>query len=138
MTDWLDITALHQLPLSIQQGVELHRAIDTFTDRHPAVRQITSILRPTLKKYSPVGADLVLDFLLAHHWYRYHNCSFSDFCSDMYRTLMEASRFLPDPIDLRIRKMVKYQWLNKAPISSSWTPTLINMDKRARFPSKFH
>ncbi len=137
VTDWIDIAATDTFPMSIQQGMSLHRAIDAFTDQHPAVREMNALIRPILRKYSPVGSDLIIDFLLAHHWYRFHNCSYSSFCSDIYSQLLACSSAFSPLISERILKMVEYRWLNIQPNSSSWSQTLVNMDKRAQFPSNF-
>lgn len=137
VTDWIDISLADKFPMDIQQGMSLHRAIDAFTDQHPVVREMNVLLRPILRKYSPVGSDLVIDFLLAHHWYRFHNCSYREFCSDMYSQLLACAPAFPPFISQRIRKIVAYRWLNAKPDSTSWVRTLVNMDKRAQFPSNF-
>jgi len=136
-TDWMDISATDTFPMRIQEGMRLHRAIDAFTDQHPAVREMNALIRPILRKYSPVGSDLIIDFLLAHHWYRFHNCSYSAFCSDMYSQLLACSSAFSPLIAERIQKMVEYRWLHTQRNSTSWTRTLVNMDKRAKFPSNF-
>ncbi len=137
VADWIDILDYSSLSKEIQIGIELHRAIDSFTDHHPAVREMNRLLRPLLHKYSPVGSDLIIDFLIAHHWYRFHNCSYTAFCSDMYIQMEISKIYFPDLIATRISKMVGYRWLDNKQDSKSWQYTLLNMDKRARFPSNF-
>ena len=137
VADWIPHADLSEFSEDIRHGFQRHRAIDSYTDAHPAVREMNRLLRPTVKKYSPVASDLIIDFLLAHHWYRYHNCTYEAFCSDMYVQLKAASTSFPPLVSQRLEKLVRYQWLNNKRDSLSWQHTLKNMDKRARFPSNF-
>lgn len=137
VADWIDVAALPQLSSEILRGIKLHRAIDHFTDHHPAVREMNTILRPTLRKYSPVGSDLIIDFLIAHHWYLFHNCSYSSFCADMYIQIHATKSEFPPIISDRLNRMLSHRWLDRKQDSQSWKYTLLNMDKRARFPSNF-
>ena len=46
-------------PDSIQKGILLHRGIDTFTDRHPIVRQSTARLHTKYSHYSGIIVDIM-------------------------------------------------------------------------------
>jgi acyl carrier protein phosphodiesterase len=137
VADWIEASDLPQLSSEVLRGIELHRAIDHFTDHHPAVREMNTILRPTLRKYSPVGSDLIIDFLIAHHWYLFHNCSYSSFCSDIYIQINESKEEFSPIIHDRLNRICRHRWLDRKQDSESWKYTLLNMDKRARFPSNF-
>src|SRR5690606_39712177 len=52
------------LPERIQQGIMLHRAIDTYTDKHPTVRQSTKRLHQNYSHYSGVIVDIFYDHFL--------------------------------------------------------------------------
>jgi acyl carrier protein phosphodiesterase len=121
----------------IQKGIHLHQKMDNFTDSHLAVKEINTCLRPILRKYSPVGSDLLIDFFLAHHWYRFHNCSYIDFCKDVYAQLVNCQDKFPKQVALRFQKMGEGQWLNTLPSSQSWSRILKNMDGRAQYKSNF-
>ena len=54
-----------QFPLGIQQGILLHRAIDSFTDAHPIVRKSTKRLHKKYGHYSGVIVDILYDHFLA-------------------------------------------------------------------------
>src|SRR5215471_3876269 len=49
--------ALSQLSPEVARGVELHRAIDTFTDSQPLVAQSKNRLRPKYRHYAGVIVD---------------------------------------------------------------------------------
>jgi acyl carrier protein phosphodiesterase len=48
----------------IQQGMNLHRAIDTFTDDHAVTKEAKQIFRPHYRLYAGAFIDVVYD----HYW----------------------------------------------------------------------
>ncbi|HUB59054.1 MAG TPA: ACP phosphodiesterase [Puia sp.] len=52
-------------PPAIQAGITLHRAIDTFTDGHPAIHRAKSCFRADYGLYSAPLTDVALDHFLA-------------------------------------------------------------------------
>ena len=54
-----------QFPKTIADGIRLHRAIDSFTDGHPLVRQGVDRFRSTQGRYAHVVIDAVYDHVLA-------------------------------------------------------------------------
>ena len=49
----------------IQQGMNLHRAIDTFTDEHAVTKEAKEIFRPHYRLYAGAFIDVVYDHYLA-------------------------------------------------------------------------
>lgn len=52
-------------PLSIQKGIQLHRAIDEFTDFHPVTSEAKELFRPHYRLYAGPFVDIVYDHFLA-------------------------------------------------------------------------
>ncbi len=50
---------------AIQTGIQLHRAIDEYTDNHPVTAELKSFFRPQYRLYSGAFADIVYDHFLA-------------------------------------------------------------------------
>ena len=50
----------------IQKGIALHRAIDDFTDFHPATYNAKSYFRKEYRLYSGAFVDIVYDHFLAN------------------------------------------------------------------------
>jgi len=50
----------------IQKGIRLHRAIDEFTDAHPATKQLKEFFRPDYRLYAGAFADVAYDHFLAN------------------------------------------------------------------------
>jgi acyl carrier protein phosphodiesterase len=54
------------LPMEIQKGIKLHRAIDTFTDAHPVVHQAKRFFSPMVRLYAGAFVDVSFDYFLAN------------------------------------------------------------------------
>jgi len=101
-----------QLVPSIVEGVYLHRAIDSYTDNHLSVREMTSFFRPHFGKYSGVVVDVLLDKLLSEVWSSLFSEDFSTFCRSIYKTIQDGRDFLPPKPALIMGQMVSSDWLS--------------------------
>lgn len=63
--------ALGELPANWAAGVELHRRIDSFSDRHPAVLGLLERLDSPWRRYGGVIFDVLFDHMLIRHWSRF-------------------------------------------------------------------
>ena len=128
--------ALIKFDNEIIKGVELHRAIDEFTDNHLIVHESKDRLRPKYRHYAAVIVDVFYDHFLAAHWKEFHHRSLEDFASDTYSTIESFSPILP----LRFKQMFPYMingnWLvNYAKISGVHR-ALSGMASRSPYDSK--
>ena len=87
--------ALAGLDAPIAAGVELHRAIDEFTDNHEVVHNSKKRLRPKYRHYAGVIVDVFYDHFLAVNWKKFHHQTLADFARDTYATLQHFSNALP-------------------------------------------
>jgi acyl carrier protein phosphodiesterase len=53
-------------PDDIQKGIRLHRAIDTFTDAHPAIAEAKQVFRPHYRLYAGAFVDVAFDYFIAN------------------------------------------------------------------------
>src|SRR3954470_8758842 len=79
--------ALQGFDKEIIKGIELHRAIDEFTDTHSVVTQSKNRLRPKYRHYSGVIVDVFYDHFLAKYWSQYHHDPLEDFADHIYKTM---------------------------------------------------
>jgi len=93
-----------QFPLGIQQGILLHRAIDSYTDAHPIVRKSTKRLHKKYSNYSGVIVDILYDHFLAKNWTQYHSIPLHKYTENFYNLI--NSNF--DRLTPRIQKMMPY------------------------------
>ena len=122
---------------SIQEGVRLHRQIDTYTDKHPLVRKGVRRLQPYHRKYAPVVIDIIFDHLLAKNWALYSGQSLDLFANNIYDVLNHRMEELPDKLKKRLPGMIAANWLQAYETKEGMLITLKQMDRRTSFPSNF-
>ncbi len=103
--------ALSKFDPAIIRGVELHRAIDEFTDGHPIVRESKGRLRATYRHYAGVIVDVFYDHFLAINWAQYHRESLGKFVEDTYRALESFSPIFPTGFKRMFPYMRSGNWL---------------------------
>lgn len=83
-------------PGKIQQGILLHRDIDSFTDSHPVFLDTVQILRPVFDRYSGIMTDMYFDYFLASDFEKYsEGTSLSCFATDFYLSALLNYPWLP-------------------------------------------
>lgn len=103
--------ALRKYDAQVVRGVELHRAIDEFTDTHPVVRESKDRLRPKYRHYAAVIVDVFYDHFLAANWSLFHTAPLKDFVAETYNTLSAFSSTLPLPFQRMLPHMIAGNWL---------------------------
>lgn len=98
-------------PTGIQQGIMLHRAIDTFTDAHEATKEAKEVFRPHYRLYSGAFVDVVYDHFLATDSTEFSESSLFDFSQQVYSTLDEQVKWLPERFALMFPFMKEHNWL---------------------------
>ena len=124
------------LDAGILVGIKRHQAIDSYTDQHAAVDEMMKLLRPFQGKYTPVVADVLMDFILSKFWNDYHPRPIEEFCQEKYILVNTNLVYLPERLYPRIGRMVGHQWLESCKTRERMEQTLIMLSKRAAFENK--
>ncbi len=111
LADFIDNKAVANLPPDIKKGVAMHRQIDSFTDKHPMVKQGARRLHASHGKYAPVILDVFHDFLLAQNWGRYSSLTLPEFARGVYEVLLRHLDIMPTMLHDRLPRMVADDWL---------------------------
>lgn len=82
-------------PSDIAKGIQLHRAIDDYTDHHPAVCEVVHRLQPEFGRYSGVLLDICFDYLLASRFESFSGGSLRKYTRNFYLSLLINYRYLP-------------------------------------------
>ncbi|HRJ31128.1 MAG TPA: ACP phosphodiesterase [Cyclobacteriaceae bacterium] len=127
---------LEQFEPGIARGIELHRAIDEFTDSHPIVAKSKNRLRPGYRHYSAVIVDMFYDHLLAKNWDHYYDEFLPDFAERTYRTIESFDAILPTPVKFMLPYMTKGNWLVNYARLEGIERALSGMARRSRHESK--
>lgn len=122
--------ALELYPESIQQGIRIHRAIDSFTDTHHIFQQGTARLHANYGKFAPVIMDIFYDHLLAQHWSDYNQQSLKDFSKEQYRLLTKHKLLMPDVTRKWLRYIKMENLLVNYASEAKIEQVLKRMDKR--------
>jgi acyl carrier protein phosphodiesterase len=95
----------------IQQGIFLHRAIDTFTDAHAVVRKSKRRLHARYRHYDGVIIDIFYDYFLAKKWESYSEIPLDVYTSSINKLFDEIKRDLPLKSQQFIKYMIEYNIL---------------------------
>ncbi|ARV13671.1 ACP phosphodiesterase [Polaribacter sp. SA4-12] len=88
----------------IQQGIFLHREIDTFTDAHEVVRKSKRRLHERYRHYDGVIIDIFYDYFLAKNWSDY-----SAIPLDVYtETINDLFRKIAEKLPIKSQNFIKY------------------------------
>lgn len=125
-------------PIGIQKGIILHRAIDTFTDAHPIVRQSTKRLHQNYGHYSGIIVDILYDHFLAKNWSIYSKVPLSEFVTKFYELLKDNFNLLPMRIQKMMPFMIADNWLLSYATIPGISKILYQMDYRTQNKSKMN
>jgi acyl carrier protein phosphodiesterase len=136
--DFVRRSQMTQLPPAIQNGIALHHDIDRITDSHPAVRDMTDLMRADHARYAPVVVDILMDHILARQWRVFvPEISYPDFTRWVYALIREHLDALDSQLALRLRHMATHRWIDDYHTTGKLRDVLRRMDNRASFPSHF-
>ncbi len=123
-------------PERIKKGIELHRAIDDFTDHHPITDDSKARLRPKYRKYSGVIVDLYYDHFLAKNFELYSDIPLLEYTRRTYTILIDNQDVLPDKVKEFLPFMIERNWLNNYATIEGIGRTLTGLSKRVSFENK--
>jgi acyl carrier protein phosphodiesterase len=127
-----------QFEPKIVKGIELHRAIDEFTDRHPVVLQSKIRLRPKYRHYAGVIVDIFYDHFLSKYWRNYHTLPLTEFAANTYSALKDHYPILPDNVKSILPYMIKDNWLVNYGHLNGIGQALRGISRRTRYDSKMN
>lgn len=133
--DFMSNKEVALLPGAYQNGVELHRLIDSFTDNHEEVKKCTSLLHPTQGKYAPVVIDIFFDYILYHQWDKYSKFSFPEFKTKSYQIIKTHLEVFPERAAKIALAMANGDFLESYTSIEGLTFTFHRLEKRLKFPS---
>ncbi|NLP56642.1 ACP phosphodiesterase [Lutibacter sp. B1] len=117
-------------PKEIQQGIILHRNIDTFTDTHPIVRKSKHRLHERYKHYDGIIIDIFYDYFLAKNWNDYSEIPLNVYASNIYQLLKNESTVFPPKMQQILQYMIQYNWLETYQSKKGIEKVLQGMNKR--------
>lgn len=104
---------LSEYPELIQEGITLHRTIDSYIDNHPIVKDLMRQLYADLPKVAGIAVDLYFDHLLAKNWDSYHPTPLRDYLNKYYSHLQNLEYEYPLEFQILLGRMRTGDWLYK-------------------------
>ena len=123
-------------PEGFKNGILVHRAIDSYTDSHPIVRQSISRLFPKYRHYSGVIVDILYDHYLAANWNNYSDIPLATYCQNFYELLEQNFDVLPTKVQNFMPYMIQNNWLLSYATIPGIATILDQMNHRTKNVSK--
>ncbi len=95
----------------IQQGILLHRFIDSFTDNSAITKESKKIFAPVYGKYAGIIVDIIYDHCLSVHWDSYTNIPRESFIAHVYKVLSIYHHVLPLRAQQLIISIIYHNWM---------------------------
>ena len=122
----------------IQQGIFLHREIDTFTDAHEVVRKSKRRLHERYRHYDGVIIDIFYDYFLAKNWADYSDVPLETYTKDVYDLFSSISDDLPVKSQNFIKYMIEYNILFNYQYKDGIAKVLNGMNTRTKGKSQMN
>lgn len=111
VSDFVKGAGQHAFPDNIRKGIRLHRAIDAFTDTHPATREAKEVFRAHYRLYATAFVDVVYDHFLASDALHFSDEGLARFVQGVYQTLDDHQALLPERFAAMLPWMKSQNWL---------------------------
>ena len=122
----------------IQQGIFLHREIDTFTDAHAIVRKSKRRLHERYRHYDGVIIDIFYDYFLAKNWSEYSVIPLDMYTDSVNKLFNKISAELPVKSQNFIKYMIEYNILFNYQFKDGIERVLKGMNSRTKGKSKMN
>lgn len=133
--DWIKGSLPGVLPDDLAKGVALHRAIDSFSESHPAFRRSRSRVSLGRRRYAGVLVDVFYDHLLARNWDAISDRPLDEYCEAVYRMIKDRLHELPASSHTALALMANEDWLTSYAKIEGIADVLARMSRRARQPN---
>lgn len=121
-------------PTIIHKGIQLHRAIDNFTDSHEATQQLKLFFKPQYRLYAGAFSDVVYDHFLATDEGEFlTDTDLNHFAVTAYQVLETNFTILPEAFQKMLPYMKEYNWLYNYRYKWGIEKSFAGLARRARY-----
>lgn len=122
----------------IQKGIQLHRAIDAFTDQHPATKHAKIFYKPAVGAYAGAFMDVTYDHFLALDNNELSETGWQEFAKTVYRQLAIHQSVLPEKFARLLPYMTSQDWLSNYRFTWGIENSFGGLTRRAQYLSDSH
>lgn len=123
-------------PKDIQNGITMHRAIDTFTDSHPAIHEAKKVFSPLVRLYSGAFVDVAMDYFLANDLTVNSLQGWKAHSQNVYKVLNQHLHLFPENFKLMLSRMEAEDWLYNYRTDRSIGFSMKNVLNKAKYLEK--
>jgi acyl carrier protein phosphodiesterase len=135
ISDFIKGKKKYDYPPAIQAGINLHRAIDGFTDDHPVTKTAKMVFRPAYGLYCAAFMDVTYDHFLAKELAVAGQEAFSSFTENVYRQLKTYEPLFPQPFRDMYPYMKRQDWLYNYQFTEGIANSFEGLVRRAAYIS---
>ncbi|WP_158538478.1 acyl carrier protein phosphodiesterase [Chitinophaga skermanii] len=133
IADFVKGRQIEQFAPRVQQGIRLHRAIDTFTDEHPLTKEAKQLFKPAVGLYSGVFTDIIFDHYLANDPLHFSDKQLYDFSQEAYQVLNTDFEHLPSVFKQVLQYMQRDNWLYSYKNREGIFQSMRGVSRRAKY-----
>ncbi|GAB2933320.1 acyl carrier protein phosphodiesterase [Rheinheimera gaetbuli] len=135
--DFCNGIAVDTLHPKIHAGLMNHRAVDRFTDQHPAVRCAKQLFSDQRRRFAGIALDVLFDHFLIAHWPQFYQQPFADYKKQLYQQLAEAQHLMPAPMAATMLSVRSDDWFGRYQHLPQLGMALDRIASRIRFTNQF-
>lgn len=133
ISDYVKGKAKFDYPPGIQRGIQLHRAIDSFTDEHPINQHAKKVFRPAVGLYAGAFVDVVYDHFLAKDSLAFPGESLPGYSQWVYETIGGYADHFPEKFASIFPYMKSQDWLSNYPQKWGIEKSMAGLVRRAKY-----
>jgi acyl carrier protein phosphodiesterase len=122
------------LPAGVRDGIAHHRAVDRFTDAHPAFRRSRARLAGVLRLGRGVAVDLLYDHLLARDFRAWTGDELAGFARYAYAGVARHATALTPELRALLPRIAQEDWFGSYATVDGVRGALARMERRMRRP----
>jgi acyl carrier protein phosphodiesterase len=118
----------------IQRGMDLHRAIDAFTDEHPITKKAKEYFKEDYRLYAGAFVDVVYDHFLARDENEFpDNSALATFAETTYTILRDRIGSTPEDFQKLFPYMLEQNWLYNYQYNEMIAKSFNGLSRRAAY-----
>lgn len=136
LEDYIRNKERYSFSKDIQDGITMHRAIDTFTDSHPAIHEAKKVFSPLVRLYSGAFVDVSIDYFLANDFTLKTLQGWKDHSKHVYKVLNQHLHLFPENFKLMLSRMESEDWLYNYRVDKNIGFSMKNVLHKAKYLEK--
>ena len=133
ISDYVKGKRQYDYSIKIWKGIRLHRAIDDFTDAHPAVKKAKQVFHDPYRLYAGAFVDIAFDHFLAIDKNEFPEESLEEFSQYVYNSLQKSMHALPPVFQQLFPYMKHHNWLYNYSMAAGIERSFRGLTHRAKY-----